>query len=485
MVLERHPDGNVVVTPSSNNGDVDVSPASLNFNSNNWDTSQVVTVSAAHDDDAINDSATITHALGGFVNVTADPVSVTVNDDDRESVNLSVSALTVDEGGSETYTVVLESNPNGNVVVAPSSNNGDVVDVSPASLSFNANNWDDPQTVTVSAAHDDDAIDGTATVAHAVTGYGNVTDGGTVSVTVIDDDPVVEPAVHLSVSALTIDEGGSGAYTVVLESNPDGLVTVTPSSDSADVTVSSTSLTFTANSWDDPQTVTVSTAHDDDTIDDTATVAHAVTGYGNVTDGGTVSVTVIDDDPVVEPGVHLSVSALTIEEGGSGTYAVVLESNPDSNVIVIPSSNSADVTVSPASLTFTANDWSTPQPVTVSAAHDQDAIVESAAITHSVSGYGSVNDAGTVSVTVNEVSPPVSPPVEEVERVAVTDTLATVAATTVSNVTTNIGARFSAARGGTSVTSLSLAGQSATQPIAFEEMGLNSLWESGKPLSSA
>ena len=65
-----------------------------------------------------------------------------------------------------------------------------------------------------------------------------------------------------------------------------------------------------------------------------------------------MSVTVEDDDPVVEPGVRLSVSALTIDEGGSGTFTVVLESNPDGNVIDTPSSNNAEEAVSPEDLTF-------------------------------------------------------------------------------------------------------------------------------------
>ena len=419
MVLASNPDPfkdglSVTVTPNANqHPDVSVSPLSLAFTGNNWNAPQEFTVSAAHDNDAVNDTATITHqvsgpALSGYDNVAADSVLVTVNDDDTAGVHLSVSALTIDEGGSDTYTVVLESNPDGNVIITPSRNNGDVT-VSPASLSFNAGNWDTPQTVTVSAAHDDDAVEDTASITHAVTGYGNVTDGGTVSVSVIDDDPVVESGVHLSVSALAIDEGGSGTYTVVLESNPDGNVIVTPSSNNADVAVSPEDLTFTANDWSDPQAVTVSAAHDDDAMDDTATIAHAVSGYGTVT-ADSVSVTVEDDDPVVEPGVHLSVSALTIDEGGSGTYTVVLESNPDGNVIVTPSSNNADVAVSPEDLTFTANDWRDPQTVTVSAAHDEDVIVENVAITHSVAGYGSVTDAGAVEVTVNEVPPPVAPP---------------------------------------------------------------------------
>ena len=50
-----------------------------------------------------------------------------------------------------------------------------------------------------------------------------------------------------------------------------------------------------------------------------------------------------------------------------------------------------EVTASPASLTFTADDWSTAQTVTVEAAQDADALDETATVTHSVSS----SDAAT------------------------------------------------------------------------------------------
>ena len=480
VVLESEPDGNVTVTPRSDDPGVTVSPADLSFDEGNWDAPQTVTVSAAQDGDAVDDTEAISHAVSGYGDVAdGGTVTVTVIDDDpvvEPGVRLSVSALSVDEGGSGTYTVVLESEPDGNVTVTPRSDDPGVT-VSPADLSFDEGNWDAPQTVTVSAAQDGDAVDDTEAISHAVSGYGDVADGGTVTVTVIDDDPVVEPGVRLSVSALSVDEGGSGTYTVVLESEPDGNVTVTPRSDDPGVTVSPADLSFDEGNWDAPQTVTVSAAQDGDAVDDTEAISHAVSGYGDVADGGTVTVTVIDDDPVVEPGVRLSVSALSVDEGGSGTYTVVLESEPDGNVTVTPRSDDPGVTVSPADLSFDEGNWSAPQTVTVSAVSDADATVEQVLITHSVTGYGDVTAADTLEITVNEVAPPVAPPVEEVERAAVTDTLATVAATTVANVTTNIGARFSAARSGTGLTRISLAGQSVTRPSTLEETDWNSLWE--------
>ena len=48
----------------SGSPDVTVDRATLTFSPSNWDTAQTVTVSAAQDADAVNDVASITHAVG-------------------------------------------------------------------------------------------------------------------------------------------------------------------------------------------------------------------------------------------------------------------------------------------------------------------------------------------------------------------------------------------------------------------------------------
>ena len=85
--------------------------------------------------------------------------TLTVTDDDTRGVAVSPTELPVPEGGDATYTVVLESEPTGPVTVAPTRATGSSSDVtvSPTNLSFTAANWDTAQTVTVSAAADDDA----------------------------------------------------------------------------------------------------------------------------------------------------------------------------------------------------------------------------------------------------------------------------------------------------------------------------------------
>ena len=81
---------------------------------------------------------------------------------------------------------------------------------------------------------------------------------------------------------MTVSEGGSASYTVALESEPTGTVTVRVTTDlsGTDVTVSPAGLTFTAANWGTAQALTVSAAEDDgDALDDDpVTLTHAVSG---------------------------------------------------------------------------------------------------------------------------------------------------------------------------------------------------------------
>ena len=66
----------------------------------------------------------------------------------------------------------------------------------------------------------------------------------------------------------------------------------------------------------------------------------------------------------------MSPTELTVEEGGAGTYTVVLTAQPSGGAVTVTPRVPADtdVTVSPATLTFTAADWDQEQPLTVEAA---------------------------------------------------------------------------------------------------------------------
>ena len=85
-----------------------------------------------------------------------------------------------------------------------------------------------------------------------------------------------------------------------------------------------------------------------------------------VTNGSTVA-----DVERPDGGLALSRTDLEIDEGESGTYTVALASQPASDVTVeISQRPPGRATVSPASLTFTADNWNTPQTVTITSAED-------------------------------------------------------------------------------------------------------------------
>ena len=418
VVLDSEPTGTVTVTPSATGSpDVMVSDAALTFTAANWYDAQTVTVSADQDTDAVNDTATVSHAVAGadygMNSVTAASVAVTVGDDETAStlVALSVSPASVAEGADAmtvAVTAMLNNAPRlqDTTVTVTVGADGDVAmegtdyaTVATVTVTIAAGQTSGTETFALDPTGDDvDENDETLAVTGSTGVSGLQVSGATV--TIIDDDT---RGVQVSPTTLPVAEGGTGSYTVVLNSAPTGAVTVTARvTGSADVTASPEVLTFLAATWDFKQTVTVTAAGDADAVNDTATVSHALAGgdYGLET-ADDVAVTVGDDDT---RGVVVRPTALPVAEGGTASYTVALASAPTGDVTVTPSvTGSGDVTVGAAVLTFTASTWNAAQTVTVSAQQDVDETNDTVTVSHTVAGadYGSNGvTADSVSVTV-------------------------------------------------------------------------------------
>ena len=107
------------------------------------------------------------------------------------------------------------------------------------------------------------------------------------------------------------------------------------------------------------------TAGEDGDADDEAdlTLSHAVAStadanYNGIT-AGSVTVSVSDND---DDGVTISETGLTIVEGNTDTYSVVLDAQPAGTVTVTVSGHaSTDVSLDKTTLTFTTTTWSTAQ----------------------------------------------------------------------------------------------------------------------------
>ncbi len=404
--LDTKPSANVTVTVGGTSGDVTVDKASLTFTPQNYDTAQTVTVAAGQDDDGDADpDVTLTHtaAGGGYGSVSINSVVVSVTEDDTKGVTVSTGTLTVTEGGSGTYTVKLDTRPSANVTVTVGGTSGDVT-VDKVSLTFTPQNYATAQTVTVSAGQDNDAdTDPDVTLTHSASGggYGSVSINSVV-VSITESDT---KGVTVSTGTLTVAEGGSGTYTVKLDTRPSANVTVTVGGTSGDVTVDKASLTFTPQNYTTAQTVTVSAASDPDAdTDPDVTLTHTAAGggYGSASiDSVVVSITESDTK-----GVTISPNTLTVAEGSSGTYTVKLDTQPSANVRVTVGGTSGDVTVRGSPLRFTRSNWSTAQIVTVDAGADEDTTDDTATLTHRArgGGYGSV-DIDDVRVTVTDTTP--------------------------------------------------------------------------------
>ena len=430
--LNTQPSSNTpdITITSSNTAVATVDPPTLEFTSSNWSATQTVTVTAVHDDGAADNSTTITFGVSDYDAVlTAAPVTITVTDDDMRAVTISTSALTIEEEAAaedpptHTYTVVLDTQPTGNVTVGITSDNDDIringgsaTATSPRNLTFTFGNWDQPQTVAVTAINDLDGWNEEATLTHAVSGADyEAVNANAVDVTVTDNDPLglrVSPAEYTT-ERVDVTEGTTYSYTLALLTVPLGDITVEITSNNPDVTVDPTKVTISAARWNAPHTVKITAAADPDGEDETADLSHVVSGYRNdetgqeLTTGPDFLVQVLDRN---EPGVFIEPTTLAITEGFEDAYSVSLRTEPSGAVTVqVAGHAGTDLTVRPESLTFSSSDWNVPQAVTVTAAEDEDADNDTVTLTHTVRGYGTVTSADDVTVTIMEPDSPVTP----------------------------------------------------------------------------
>ena len=426
VVLTSEPTRDVTVTidAPTNNTDITVDRASLTFTSSNWSSPQRVEASGSEDTDDADDTGTITHTVrssGDYASVRADRVSVTVLDDEDPQVRVEFDRVTgtvAEGGGGITFTVRLSADPARTVTIpirvahhdgASSSDYTLSVDgVAATSVTFNSRQQSKQITLTaVDDMFDDDGESVTLGFGGLPGGVAEGTDNEvTVSIT-DNDDPSV--TVRFEQTTYTIDEGDSFSINVILSPDPKRTVTIPIAITIEDAAGGDYGLPGDVTFNDGQTTQGINfTATNDDVDDDNGhvIVRFDTSSLDNVAAGNETTVRITDDDT---RGVTVTPAVLTVDEGLSDSYDVVLTSKPTGDVTVaITAPANTDITVDladPAELTFTPSNWRDPQPVTVSAAADDlDAEDDTGTITHIVSGgdYDSVISVGSVSVTVDD-----------------------------------------------------------------------------------
>jgi hypothetical protein len=294
--LASQPTANVTIGVSSNDTtEATVNVSSLVFTSANWSTPQTVTVTGVNDsldDGTIAYLVVLAAASSTDTNYNGvNPLDVALenNDDDVSGVTVGTPSgtTTTEAGGQVTFTVRLNAEPTATVTVPVSSSDQTEATVSAASLVFTAANWNTPQTITVRGVNDnvDDGNINFNVVLGAVSStdilYNGIdpADIGLVN----QDDDTAGITVSSPSGTSTTEAGGSITFTVRLNSEPTGNVTVPlSSSDTTEGAVNVASLVFTPVNWNTNQTVTVQGV--DDTIVDGNIVYSAIIGSATSAD---------------------------------------------------------------------------------------------------------------------------------------------------------------------------------------------------------
>ena len=422
VTLDQDVSGGFTVTPSYTDGtasgsDYTANTTALSFSGTANET-QTFTVSTTQDA-VLEGNETFTVGLSvSHASVTAtDTGTGTIRDNDAATV--SVSDASASEGSSLTFTVSLDKAVSGGFTVTPSftdstATQGSDYTANATALSF-AGTAGEIQTFTVATT--DDALLETAetfTVGLNVSATVlNVTATATATGTIQDNDSAA-----VTISSASATEGSSLTFTVRLNQAVSGGLTVTPSytngtASSSDYTANTTALSF-AGTAGEIQTFTVATT--DDAVlegDETFTVGLSAS-HASVTDTGTGTGTIQDDD-----GATVTISDVSVFEGASLTFSVMLDQDVAGGLTVTPSftdgtaTQGSDYTANTTALSFvgTAGEIQT-----FTVATTQDAVLEGdetftvglsashASVTDTDTATGTIQDNDRAAVTVNDAS---------------------------------------------------------------------------------
>ncbi|HMI87138.1 MAG TPA: Calx-beta domain-containing protein [Polyangiaceae bacterium] len=396
VVLRSLPSGDVnVPIASSDTNEGTVTPTLLTFTTSNWSSPKTVTVRGVNDPIPVRDGNHPYVVHIGPVAMSADPnyvgaagqdVAVVNIDDDSAGISVSATAISTNEDGTAAnFTLALTSQPSGDVIIPISSSNTQEGTVSPSSVTFTASNWSSPRTVTVTGV--DDAVpvrDGNRPyTVHmgpvVMSGDRNYVDKFADVTAINVDNDSAGIAVSAAPGLSTGENLATATFTVALTTQPSGNVLVPiSSSNTAEGTVSPTVVTFTPMNWSSPRTITVTGVNDPIQDGDkgyTARIGPIVDSEDSNYKGiaaSDVSLVNVDDDSA---GITVSISAglTTSEDATSASFTVVLRSQPATGTVTVPitSSNTGEGTITSVTpLVFDANNWSSPQTVTVRGVND-------------------------------------------------------------------------------------------------------------------
>ena len=344
-------------------------PGTLHYPAAGEGGTQVVISLTGNEDSDIEDesirvslgSLSSTGISGGVTGKRAGSGWYTIADNDKPPAAVTItetngSTSVAENGGTDTYTVVLDSQPTNDVTVTVTSRNPGAVTVNKQggtagaaqTLTFTRSNWQTAQTITVTGVNDHSHNLGgsrSAIITHrtssADSNYHSLTVDDVV-VTVTDDD-VAPTAIRLTVNDGSVAEG-DGPQTIRVRAQVDGgslfgtaqTVAVTVAGSGGQNVVgftaspSSFDITINAGERNGERTFTLTpTDNSAEEEDETITVSGSLSGVTI----NPVEITLIDDDG--GPRANFAAAASRAEEdGGTHTIRLILTPAPQTAVTV-------------------------------------------------------------------------------------------------------------------------------------------------------
>lgn len=253
--LSRQPIEDTIVTITSSNTDLTISPSTLTFTESNWGTAQSITLSSIVDADQLNDIAIVTLRTTGGLTISDDTIAVTIQEPVRMIANWADGPIDIPEGGTASLIIGLTGEPSSNVNVTISKTGSDDITLNASSLTFTPANWKTQQVVTVSAASDADGDPDSANITIQATGGVSSTLTREVNVT----DGVARVRLQATPAGASIGVGLSTTFAIRPQSAPNlgfvlSILPVNPNH----ISVSPSTMTFDRTNWDIARTLTVS-----------------------------------------------------------------------------------------------------------------------------------------------------------------------------------------------------------------------------------
>ena len=263
-------------------------------------------------------------------------------------VTVSKSTISLFEGRSTTYTLVLDSPPatGETVTITPTSSDTNHVTVSGGPVEFDGDDWNIPQVITVEAVTDGNSRDESETISNTLTTdgtrYADVTPAD-IAVTVDDTtvsatDPVISIAAYLDATSIT--EGTTAEWVITADIAPMADITIglTVSQSGAFVAAADigTDKEVTLQMGETSVRYTVDTIDDDtEEADGSVTVAlNAGTGYAVDSSSDSVEIAIVDDDETSSFEISVTAISVSVQEGTNVQFRISSDRAVNENLTV-------------------------------------------------------------------------------------------------------------------------------------------------------